>query len=123
MTVTSGRSDAMASMQPRGHRALTDVEFDARRRRNSPPRPLISHTPSVRIVHGDAETPQAVLHAPEIVGLTGIADGAGAIGERRDGAVTQGQRLAARQWGFEMERTRRPGLEIEQEGVPGMCRN
>ena len=65
------------------------------------------------IVDGNAEPAQAVFHAPVVVAFAGITDGARAIGQRRDGAVTQRQRLAARQRGFEMKRALLPGLEIE----------
>ena len=79
--------------------------------------PRDAHLVLVRIVHRDAEAPQAILHAPVVVGFTGKANDTLALRQGRERAVTQRQRLAAGQRGFEMKRALLPGLEIDKCGV------
>jgi hypothetical protein len=99
--------------QARRDRALADVERDVAGREFAAAA-ADADDPFLRIVDFEAEAAQAVLHAPVIVALAGKADGARAVRERGDGAVAQRQRLAAGERRFELERTLRPGLEIEE---------
>jgi hypothetical protein len=98
--------------QARRHGALTGVESD-RAVGELAAVTRDTHHAFSGVVDRYTQLPQAVFHAPVVVAFAGITDGADAVGQCRDGAVAQGQRLAARQRGFEFEWAGRPGHEVE----------
>jgi hypothetical protein len=82
--------------QPRGDRTLAREELDGPRREvaRTPDHAQLLGRP---IIDLDGETLQALLHAPVVVAFAGEQDLAFAVGEGRDRAVPQGERLAAGQ--------------------------
>ncbi len=89
ITVGSGRSAAKASIR-RAVTALCPTSSSTRPAPKLPPRPGDAHFAFARIVHLQAEAPQAIFHAPVVVSLAWKTNDTGAVGERSEAAVAQG---------------------------------